>query len=263
MLESLCHSANAFVTLTYAEDTITENASLQPAHMQEFLKRLREHCLRKEQKKIRFYGVGEYGDTTERPHYHLLLFGYQSCLRGQSMYSRVATSCCSRCDLIKDIWGYGHVALGTVTHQSVRYVCGYMTKNMRHRHDPRLKGREPEFARMSLRPGIGFAALDELTRTIMQYDLDETEKVPTHLRHGEIKRPLGRYLRGKLADMLDMDKECVDEEMQAVWSAAVAATPSGGEVRRILFKNMLIEAAEQRILNIKSRMAIKGKREVL
>lgn len=262
MLENLCHSASAFVTLTYAEDMLPAGASLQPVHLQEFLKRLREHCFRKEQKKVRFYGVGEYGDKSERPHYHVLLFGYQTCLRGPSFYTETRTSCCSRCDLIRDVWGYGHVGLGSVTHQSVRYVCGYITKNMRHRHDVRLKGREPEFARMSLRPGIGYAALDELTQTILKFDLDDRQ-VPTHLRHEQVKRPLGRYLRGKIAEMLDMDKECVDEEMQALWSSAVAATPQGGEVRRTLYRNLLIEAAEQKVLNMKSRMAIKGKREVL
>lgn len=262
MLENLCHSASAFVTLTYAEDTCPKDMSLQPVHFELFMKRLREHCWRKEEKKIRFYGVGEYGEISERPHYHVLLFGYQTCLRGQSWYTERRTSCCSRCDLIRDIWGMGHIGLGSVTHQSVRYVCGYMTKNMRHRHDERLKGREPEFSRKSNRPGIGYPALSELTETILEHALD-SEKVPTHLRHGAVKRPLGRYLRGKVADMLQMDKTCVDEELQALWDSACVAAPSGGEVRRNLFKNMLIEASEQRILNMKSRMAVKGKREVL
>lgn len=140
-----------------------------------------------------------------------------------------------------------------------------MTKNMRHRHDPRLKGREPEFARMSLRPGLGFGALDVLTQTIMRYDLDYDGKgsIPTHLMHGKVKRPLGRYLRGKLSTMLDMETECVDEEVQAVWADAVAACPVPGEARRTLFKNLLIELGEQKILNMKARQSILGKREVL
>lgn len=262
MLENLCHSASAFVTLTYAEDTLPKDMSLQPAHFELFLKRLREHYARKDGKKIRFYGVGEYGDRTERPHYHVLLFGYQTCLRGGSWYTATQTSCCSQCDRIRDIWGYGHVGLGTVTHQSVRYVCSYMTKNMRHRHDKRLKGREPEFSRKSMRPGIGYPALRELTETILQHALDSGE-VPTHLRHGKIKRPLGRYLRGKVADMLQMEKGGIDEEVQALWDSACASAPMGGEVRRTLFKNMLIDASEQRILNMKTRMGLKGKREVL
>lgn len=139
-----------------------------------------------------------------------------------------------------------------------------MTKNMRHRQDARLKGREPEFSRKSTRPGIGYPALRELTETILEHGLDkENGKVPTHLRHGDVKRPLGRYLRGKVADFLQMDKTCVDEEVQALWESACASTPMGGEVRRNAFKNMLQDAAAQRILNLKTRAAIKGKREVL
>lgn len=267
MLENLCHSASAFVTLTYADEYLPEDLSLRPVDLKRFMYRLRTGLARKKEKPVRFYAVGEYGDKSERPHYHLLLFGYQTCLRGASWYTERRTSCCSRCDFIRDTWGKGHVGLGTVTHQSVRYVCSYMTKNMRHRHDSRLHGREPEFSRKSNRPGIGYGALREVTETILQYGLDadgdKMGAVPTYLRHGAIKRPLGRYLRGKIADMLQMDKSSVDEEVQALWSSACDATPMGGEVRRTLFKNMLIEASEQRILNMKSRMVIKGKREVL
>lgn len=260
MLENLCHSVSAFVTLTYAEDTLPVDMSLRPADFQNFMKRLREHISRKNSgQKIRFYGVGEYGDTTQRPHYHVLLFGYQTCLRGHSLYSAVQSSCCSQCDQIREVWGLGHVGLGTVTHQSVRYVCGYMTKNMRHRHDARLHGREPEFSFKSNRPGIGYPALAEVTETILSYGLDKGE-VPTHLRHGPIKRPLGRYLRGKVADWLQMDTRSVDEEVQALWESACAAAPSGGEVRRNLFKNMLIDASQQKMLNMASLMKIKPKK---
>lgn len=263
MLENLCHSASAFVTLTYADDKLPEDLSLRPVDLKLFMYRLRTELRRKGEKPIRFYAVGEYGDKTERPHYHVLLFGYQTCLRGTSFYTKERTSCCSRCDFIRDTWGLGHVGLGSVTHQSVRYVCSYMTKNMRHRHDKRLYGREPEFSRKSNRPGIGYAALSEITETLLEHGLERSEKVPTHLRHGNVKRPLGRYLRGKIADMLQMDKSSVDEEVQALWASACDAAPMGGEVRRTLFKNMLIDASDQRIRNMQARLAIKGKREVL
>lgn len=262
MLENLCHSASAFVTLTYAEDTVPQDGSLRPADFVGFMKRMREHVARKEGQKLRFYGVGEYGDKTGRPHYHVLLFGYKSCLGGMSRYGRDAPDCCSQCDLVRDVWGLGHVGLGTVTHQSVRYVCSYMTKNMRHRHDSRLNGREPEFSRKSNRPGIGYPALRELTETILEHELEDG-KVPTHLRHGAVKRPLGRYLRGKVAEWLQMDNACVDEEVQALWSAACEAAPEGGEVRRNYFKNLLMDASEQKIRNIRSRMSILTKREML
>lgn len=255
-LEALCHSASAFVTLTYAEDTVPKDMNLQPAEFVGFMKRLREHVWRKEKTKIRYYGVGEYGDQSARPHYHVLLFGYPSCRHGTSMYTSVRKNCCDRCDLVRDVWGLGFVGLGSVNDKSIRYVCGYMTKNMRHRHDERLKGREPEFSRKSTHPGIGYYALRGLTETLLEYALD-SGKVPTHLRHGAIKKPLGRYLRGKVAEMLAMDNECVDEEVQALWQVACDQAPMGGEVRKTVFKNLLIEASEQKIVNMKTRMGMK------
>lgn len=260
MLESLCHSDNAFVTLTYADDTLPADLSLQPAHLQDFLKRLRSHMEYHYKKRIRFYGVGEYGDKSSRPHYHAILFNYVTCLRGRSVYRKGVTKCCSSCDLIRDLWGYGNVGLGSLTTESAGYTLGYIVKNMRRTDDARLKGRWPEFARMSLRPGLGYGALDEIAKTIIRYNLDD-DPIPTVLRQGKSMKPLGRYLRSKLKDMVNADNEevAVDEEMQALWEVACSVTPKGGEVRRNLFKNMLIEVGEQRVLNMAARMKIKQK----
>lgn len=256
MLESLCHAESAFVTLTYAEDMLPKDMSVQPVELQLFMKRLRTSI---EPKKVRFYGVGEYGDKSERPHYHVLLFGYGTCLRGRSAYSKLAGSCCSQCDKIRDLWGKGLVELGTVTSESVRYVCGYMTKNMRHRHDSRLKGREPEFARMSLRPGIGYYALDEISQSIMQYELENRDEVYEGVRVGKVVKPYGRYLRGKLHEMMGKEKlPYVDEEVLAMYEAASVATPQGGEPRRVLLRNMIADAGEQRVRNMMARAKLKG-----
>jgi len=252
MLESLTHSANAFVTLTYADEHLPKDLSLDPATLTGFLKRLRSRI---SPQRIRFYAVGEYGDESQRPHYHALLFGYQSCLRGRSIYSTRRPDCCSSCDRIRDTWGLGYVGLGSVTPESVGYVVGYIVKNMRRTDDWRLKGRWPEFSRMSLRPGIGFGALDELTQTIMRYNLDD-EPVTT-LRHGKSRRQLGRYLNRKLEQMLGQEKGVYnDEEVLALWDTAKAATPQGGEIRRNYFKNLLMDASVQRVRNMSARMKI-------
>lgn len=69
------------------------------------------------------------------------------------------------------------------------------------RDDERLKGRHPEFARMSLRPGIGANAVHDVASTLLEYDLHEKcADVPSTLLHGGKARPLGRYLTRKLRE---------------------------------------------------------------
>lgn len=75
LLEQLKHGDSCFLTLTYDEKHLPEGGSLVPKHAQDFLKRLRS----KTNLKLRYYLVGEYGEDTERPHYHVALFGYPNC----------------------------------------------------------------------------------------------------------------------------------------------------------------------------------------
>jgi hypothetical protein len=51
---------------------VPEDGSLNVAHFQKFMKRLRDRI---KPLKIRFFHCGEYGDKTRRPHYHALIFG--------------------------------------------------------------------------------------------------------------------------------------------------------------------------------------------
>ena len=70
MLENMCHGDSVFLTLTYEDLQLVYNVKcrlpeLVPRHLMLFMKRLREAV---SPVKIRFYGVGEYGDISERPH---------------------------------------------------------------------------------------------------------------------------------------------------------------------------------------------------
>jgi hypothetical protein len=87
VMESSFHENSWFLTLTYDQahlpssklilDEQTGEVVDSPFHtlvkkdMQDFIKRLRKNT----NQKIRYYLVGEYGDETYRPHYHLILFG--------------------------------------------------------------------------------------------------------------------------------------------------------------------------------------------
>lgn len=219
---------------------------------------------------MRFFAVGEYGDKSERPHYHVILFGFPTCVRSRSVYSKFRPDCCSVCDLVRDVWGYGHVGLGTVTTESVAYVCGYVVKNMRRFDDVRLNGRHPEFSRMSLRPGLGYHALWEVADVLMKYALEDSDSgdVPRGDRTGSRILPYGRYLRRTLRAMVGKDEAAPegswqDAEMQLLYEAAKLCAPQGGDVRKAVFKNALIDAGAQRVLNMEARRKVFKQRRVL
>ena len=130
----------------------------------------------------------------------------------------------------------GLVDVGTLTLESAQYVAGYVTKKLTSHDDPRLNGRHPEFARQSHRPGIGAPALKEL-EDFLYPDvgaklLMQTKDVPLFLRHGGKALPLGRYLRSKLRELMDIPKPPVEsllahetaQEMSAMFEASQART---------------------------------------
>lgn len=273
LLESMQHSDNAFVTLTYNAERLpriymntgSELGTLVPRDAQNFLKRLRKRIA---PMRVRFYLVGEYGEKEWRPHYHAAIFGLPSCVRGHTLRFRgrpIADRCCSQCRMVSDVWERGDVDLGTVETDSAQYLAGYTTKKMTRYDDPRLLGRHPEFARMSLRPGIGYHALWEIADVLMSLDLDVSEAdVPSALRHGKRIWPLGRYLRSRLRLMIGKEATCPDEVLQEVASKLLplrlAARASSENPS---FKAQVVEAFAQDVLNLETRNKIFRKRSDL
>lgn len=196
MLEATQHKENSFVTLTYSDDNVPPGGTLQPRDFTLWLKRLRK---RWRVAPIRYYGVGEYGDKSWRPHYHAAVFGFPPCEYGQTRRFPPGRerSCCPKCDIIAETWGKGRIDLARLEPHSAQYVCGYISKKLTKADDPRLEGRYPEFARMSLKPGIGADFVPEIADVQLRYN-DKGEEVPFGLRHGPKIMPLGRYLVRKL-----------------------------------------------------------------
>jgi len=203
MLEAAQHGDNCFVTLTYRPEDCPPQ--LVPKDITDFLKLLRFNY---HPKKLRYFAVGEYGDITERPHYHLALFGFPGCLRGQTKRQKTWTGCCYPCDLIHGSWNKGQIMVGELNSDSAQYVSGYTTKKMTKADDFRLKGRHPEFARMSLKPGIGADFIPKIAAVITRYDLlSPSGDVPVTLGHGDQQLPLGLYLRRKLRKAMGRDEK--------------------------------------------------------
>lgn len=181
MLEAMQHDkmSNWFLTLTYDDDHVPEQEmleydletgeivgdriglSLLPKDMTNFLKRLREHWQRNYGVQgIRYFGCGEYGGQTQRPHYHICVMGlpikkeqlelYKYNRIGQPIYI---------CDEIERIWGKGYAPIGDVSWESAAYVARYMLKKQKGPAAKDYYGRQakiPEFTRMSRRPGLAY-----------------------------------------------------------------------------------------------------------
>lgn len=197
LLERSKHGDAQFATLTYSDDKLPPDSSVSVREAQLFLKRLRERFT---PRRVRYFIVGEYGDETWRPHYHAALFGVPNCLRGRTDHR--LKSCCAVCDRVQAAWPHGGVDCRELAQETAQYLVGYVTKKMTKEEHPALMGRRPEFARMSLRPGIGASAMLDVASTLNtswgSRALSGSLDVPTVLQHGGRKWPLGRYLRRRL-----------------------------------------------------------------
>lgn len=256
LLERDLYADNAFVTLTYDNEHHPEGGTLVPAHLRNWLKSFRQAI---EPIRIRYYAVGEYGEKSERPHYHLALFGYPACSRGKECRG------CARCNVIRETWQKGFVTSLALEPGSARYVARYVIKKMTRPDDHRLAGRHPEFARMSLKPGIGAGALDYVVKTIIQYNLLQPEgDVPVTLRHGAEHMPLGRYLRRKLRKALDRDEQApqaVQDEINAIMLPLRMAARADSQNPSVRFH--LQKAAEGKLAQILNRQKIFTQRSEL
>lgn len=209
MLEAAVHTTASFITLTYSDENLPEGGSLVPRDLQLFLKRLRKAT----PYRVRFFGVGEYGDQTQRPHYHLALFGIDGRtgvsehwvpLGRSHPQSRERPAC-----IVDSAWSLGHVHIGTLTLDSAQYIAKYTTKKMTKEDDERLCGRHPEFARMSLRPGIGALSAAQIADVLQcRHGWDDIQlrgDVPNVLKHGAKSLPLGAYMRRQIRRALEWE----------------------------------------------------------
>lgn len=210
-LEATSHGDNSFVTLTYEDSELPEGYQLCPADLRGFLKRLRDRVA---PIRLRFFAVGEYGDKSERPHYHLSLFG----IAGHTDQAGRRYRYWGFASEIQAAWGLGQTFTVPFSDLTARYVAGYTVKKMTKPGDFRLHNRHPEFARMSNRPGLGAHAIQKLADTIKSTGVGMVQlpsgrlDVPTVLVIGKERIHLGRYLTNKLRVMVGM----TDDQISAV-----------------------------------------------
>lgn len=230
MLEAGCHEHSSFVTLTYSDEYLPKDGTLVPSDLKKFTKKLQTYMARDNDIHIRYYAVGEYGDKSWRPHYHLIVFGLPPCLneyRKKWLRKRKLPCDCDSCAFVHRIWGKGHIDVGNCTLHSAQYVAGYVTKKMTSTKDERLNGRYPEFSRWSNKPGLGLPALPYILEQFFNPFTGEIlyeGDLPSVVRIGEKDMPLGRYLRNKLKDAIGADESTSWKEkmlsLQKDWADA-------------------------------------------
>lgn len=140
--EKKCHKASCFITLTYAET----DGNLHPEDLTKFIKRLRKAVA---PFKVRYYACGEYGSKGKRPHYHLVIFGYDFPDRIEFRRDKKGFMMC-RSPLLEKLWTLG---ISSVLPANMT-TFGYVTKDMQ-KLLPVSDDRLPPFIRMSTHPGIG------------------------------------------------------------------------------------------------------------
>jgi len=150
MQEKLMHVDAAFLTLTYSDEFIPSNYSLKKRDLQLFMKRLRKT----RPAGLRFFACGEYGETTYRPHYHVLLFN--TCFPDQKFHKMSGKNKLFVSAELDGIWQNGNCTIGDVTFESCAYTARYAMKKITGPAAKDFYGdREQEFLVMSRRPGIG------------------------------------------------------------------------------------------------------------
>lgn len=201
-----------FLTLTYddlhlkTKKTVNcetgeeyEGVSTDHTDLQEFWKRLRDRINRKYPgKKIQYLNVTEYGEKTNRPHAHAIVFGlpldtskfvkHNNNMQGDALWESLELI---GNKTISEIWGHGNVSIGEATFQSMSYVARYTLKKTKASYDEwwyKSQGKEKEWISMS--QNIGKWYYD-----IHKDEIYEMDCVPVLDNHGQLQKPPRSYDR--------------------------------------------------------------------
>lgn len=157
-----------FLTLTYNDDNLYDPSNglitdcgefnLNYKHHQDYIKRLRKSYEKTEKHPIKYFTVGEYGDKSDRPHFHSIIFNADQ-------------------QNIIDAWGRGNVHFGEVSEASIAYTLKYAVKRLARVYKRGYKesqdSREKERALISRGLGASYLTTD----IIKYYQNDITRSV--------------------------------------------------------------------------------------
>lgn len=174
--EASLYADNCFITLTFSDEHLPEDRSVDVRIFQLFMKRLRKQY----GDGIRFFHCGEYGERFGRPHYHACLFNFDF---PDKYFWRISPTKnrLYRSPSLEVLWPFGHCEIGSVTFESAAYVARYVLKkftgpqaDLHYEYIDPLTGqifdRSPEYVTMSRRPGIGKAWFEKYSSDVFPGD---------------------------------------------------------------------------------------------
>lgn len=178
--EAKFHTANCVLTLTYDDSNLPPDGSLRPDDVSIFIRRLRKST----RLKVSYFYCGEYGENFSRPHYHLVLFGYDFSTDRKYHFatnlSKFYTS-----DYLTNLWRQGHALISDFSKEGAQYTAKYVLKKVNGKsQDSHYKGKLPEFARMSKKPAIGLRFVQQYFEEIYNNkcvrDFQNSYKIPRY-----------------------------------------------------------------------------------
>lgn len=157
--EARLYEKSSFITLTLDNKHVTNE--VKKDHLKTFIKALRNRGI-----KVRYFACGEYGrhpltGDRERPHYHIIIFGYvpediKPWCKGNSGEWQYTSK------FINDIWQKGFATVGIFKPEAAGYVAGYVDKK---------ETEEDGFLMMSTRPGLGYEYYRKNMAVLAEFDL--------------------------------------------------------------------------------------------
>lgn len=217
-----------FITLTYAKENLPEHGNLHYRDVRLFLARLRRFNHEGHLAQFRYFCIGEYGyNGTERPHYHILFFPSFALPPSFSKY-------------IVSAWGKGLVTVDPITPGRIGYVANYCS--LSNSYGKTVK----PFARMSLRPAIGFSYLlsDELYRNAIEGNFSVWRVFTRNGQTIKYRLKLPDYYVRKFTDPQRYydDVECIDRGLATSYRLEKChqirrAEASAGELQSLLLSD--------------------------
>lgn len=200
-----------FLTLTLDDKHLAEHDyDIAKPVLQKFTKRVRYRF-----GELAYYGVGEYGDTRGRPHYHMCVLG-QDFKEDRKFWRRTKKGhVLMRSEELEKCWKFGHVEIGELNFDTAAYTARYVMKKVKGKKAPSyyeyrdVRGRlvkefTPEFALMSSRIECEGSTPGGLGKRFFLRYWPELVRLDSCMIEGKLC-PLPRYY-DKLLERLDSER---------------------------------------------------------